>query len=80
MACTNREKETDWDTFFFEKKSEKKIITGQTTIKKIKKMPCYQGTGLGCPVALLAGFPSQISTTKKSKERCEGARQSYEKV
>ncbi len=22
-------------------------------------MPCYQGTGLGCPVALLAGFPSK---------------------
>ena len=26
-------------------------------------MPCYQGTGLGCPVALLAGFPSK-STIK----------------
>ena len=25
-------------------------------------MPCYQGTGLGCPVALLAGFPSKSST------------------
>jgi hypothetical protein len=24
MACTSREKETDWDTFFFEKKSGKK--------------------------------------------------------
>ena len=23
-------------------------------------MPCYQGTGLGCPVALLAGFPSKV--------------------
>ena len=22
-------------------------------------MPCYQDTGLGCPVALLAGFPSK---------------------
>ena len=22
-------------------------------------MPCYQGTGLGCPVALLAGFVSK---------------------
>ena len=24
-------------------------------------MPCYQGTGLGCPVALLAGFPSKVT-------------------
>jgi len=59
MACTNREKETDWDTFFFEKKSEKKLSPAKKN-KKNKKMPCYQGTGLGCPVALLAGFPSKI--------------------
>jgi hypothetical protein len=26
-----------------------------------KKNPCQQGTGLGCPVALLAGFPSKAS-------------------
>ena len=25
-------------------------------------MPCYQGTGLGCPVALLAGFASKGKT------------------
>ena len=62
MACTNREKETDWDTFFFEKKSEKnkKLSPAKKKSKKIKKMPCYQGTGLGCPVALLAGFPSKV--------------------
>ena len=58
MACTNREKETDWDTFFFEKNLKKKLSPAKK-IKKIKKMPCYQGTGLGCPVALLAGFPSK---------------------
>ena len=28
-------------------------------------MPCYQGTGLGCPVALLAGFPSKVSVVVK---------------
>ena len=25
-------------------------------------MPCYQATGLGCPVALLAGFPSKCGS------------------
>ena len=62
MACTNREKETDWDIFFLEKKSEKiKNYHPPKKIKKIKKMPCYQGTGLGCPVVLLAGFPSKYT-------------------
>ena len=51
-VCTTREKETDRDTFFLKKNSRQKN-------KKIKKMPCYQGTGLGCPVDLLAGFPSK---------------------
>jgi hypothetical protein len=32
-------------------------------LNKNKKMPCYQGTGLVCPVALLAGFPSKTLTT-----------------
>ena len=39
---------------------KKKIITRQKKLKKTKKMPCYQGKGLGCPVALLAGFPSKL--------------------
>ena len=64
MVCTDREKETDWDTFFFEKNLKKiKNYHPPKKIKKIKKMPCYQGTGLGCPVALLAGFPSKVSMT-----------------
>ena len=34
-------------------------------------MPCYQGTGLGCPVALLAGFPSkQAIGGRVGGERC----------
>ncbi len=58
MVCTNREKETDWDTFFFEK-NPKKIITRHFFKKKSEKIPLYQGTGMGCPVALLGGFPSK---------------------
>jgi hypothetical protein len=27
-------------------------------------MPCWQGTGLGCPVALLAGFASKVALAK----------------
>ena len=30
-------------------------------------MPCYQGTGLGCPVALLAGFPSKAADASKQR-------------
>ncbi len=64
MTCTNREKETDWDTFFFEKKTEKLKNyhpPKNKYFKKIKKMPCYQDTGLGRPVALLAGFSSKTA-------------------
>ncbi len=33
-------------------------------------MPCYQGTGLGCPVALLTGFASKHPLVQNiSKER-----------
>jgi hypothetical protein len=58
-----REREQTGTHFFFEKNLKKKIITRQKKFKKIKKMPCYQGTGLGCPVALLAGFPSKVKVT-----------------
>ena len=70
MACTNREKETDWDTFFFEKKSEKnnKLSPAKKKSKKIKKMTCYQGTGLGCPVVLLPGFPSKYVSVGVMKD------------
>ena len=58
MTCTNREKETDWDTFFFEKKSEKtKKLSPAKKIKKIKKCPAIREQGW---VALLSGFPSKI--------------------
>jgi hypothetical protein len=38
MSCTNREKKTDWDTFFFEKKSGKNKKLSPTK-KKLKKYP-----------------------------------------
>ncbi len=42
----------------------KKINSRQKIkIKKLKKMPCYQGKGMGCPVALLADFASKITST-----------------
>ena len=33
-------------------------------------MPCYQGTGLGCPVALLAGFPSKLPERRHEDSSC----------
>ena len=35
-------------------------------------MPCYQGTGLGCPVALLAGFPSKVTVLATHSSRIIG--------
>ena len=58
-ACTTREKETDRDTFFSPKKNDFPPKKNKK-IEKNKKMPCNQDTGLGCPVALLAGFPSKV--------------------
>ena len=56
-----KQRERDRLGHIFFKKNLKKIKNDhppQKKFKKIKKMPCYQGTGLGCPVALLTGFPS----------------------
>ena len=52
--CT---KKTDRDSFF----QKKKISMHSFGKKKIKKMPCYQSTGLGCPIVLLGGFPSKFT-------------------
>ena len=32
-------------------------------------MPCQQGTGLGCPASLLAGFASKLETEEQRLER-----------
>ncbi len=52
MTCTNREKETDWDTFFFEKKYEKnKLSTAKKKFKRMKKYSVIRTQGW---VALLS--------------------------
>ena len=64
---TERRRQTG--THFFLKKNLKQIKNyhpPKKKSKKIKKMPCYQGTGLGCPVALLAGFPSKLKSEDSS--------------
>ncbi len=65
MVCTNRQT----GTHFFLKKNLKQIKNYHPSkkFKKIKKMPCYQGTGLGCSVALLAGFPSKAKIHPSSQ-------------
>ena len=62
-VCTTTEKETDRDTFFLKK-----------NFHPTKKIPCYQDTGLGCPVTLLAGFPSKVEMIMgecEIKDKCE---------
>ncbi len=54
------------------KNLEKKNYHPPKKIKKIKKMSRYQGTGLGCPVALLAGFPSKVPPDSDRDERKVG--------
>jgi hypothetical protein len=52
-VCVQRERKRQIGTFFV-KKIAKKI--------KNKKNALLEGTGVGCPVTLLAGFPSKVST------------------
>ena len=56
MACTNREKETDWDIFFFEKKSEKNYHSPKK-IEKNKKNALLSGHRAGLPCCPVSRVP-----------------------
>jgi hypothetical protein len=61
QVCVQRERKRKIGTHLFFKKLISTHLFGQRfffkTMKKMKKMPREEGTGMGCPVVLLGGFP-----------------------